>query len=144
MSSQSQISQYKDLVRSMFTTLYEEQNYDAFDEFYTADAVRYGGLQGPMEGREVVAGYVQQALSGFSNVEIDESHCLCEDDIVAYHFTLAGDNTESFMGAAATGERVEVDNAVFCRIEDGKIAEEWAQTDLLGLLTGVGLVELPF
>ena len=76
----------KDLVRNLYRTVYEQESFDAVPEFYTSGAVRHGGLQGTLEGREAIEGYLRTALGGFSDVEVTELHCLAEDDLVAYDF----------------------------------------------------------
>ena len=46
----------------------------------------------------------------------------------------------SFLGIPATGRRVRGQGTVILRIAEGKIAEEWEMSDLLGLLQQLGAV----
>ncbi|GAC1364237.1 MAG: hypothetical protein PVS3B1_23940 [Ktedonobacteraceae bacterium] len=44
------------------------------------------------------------------------------------------------MGMSPTGKRVEVTGCGIYRIVDGKIAEEWIQEDMLGMLQQLGVI----
>jgi predicted ester cyclase len=142
--SEHSSSEHKDLVRELYRTLYEEQSFDSVPEFYASGATRHGGLQGSVEGREALQGYLQAALGGFSEIEITELHCLAEDDIVAYDFEMAVTHSGEMLGIPATGNRFEITNAALFRIDDGYIVDEWPRTDMLGLMEGIGAVDLPF
>jgi hypothetical protein len=63
----------KNLVRDMYRTVYENGKFDAVQEFYATDAVRHGGLQGTLEGREALVGYLEASLGGLSDIEVTES-----------------------------------------------------------------------
>jgi predicted ester cyclase len=47
------------------------------------------------------------------------------------------------MDVPATGNHLELTNTVWFRIEDGRVVDEWPRTDILGLLEGIGIVDLP-
>lgn len=133
----------KELVRDLYRTLYEEQSFESVPEFYAPDAVRHGGFQGDLEGHEALQGYLQQSLGGLSDIEITELHCIAEDDTVVYDFEMTATHSGEMLGVPATGNQVELTNAVLFHIEDGLVVDEWPRTDLLGLLEDIGLVELP-
>lgn len=142
--SEHSTSAEKDLVRELYRTLYEEKSFDAVPEFYASDAIRHGGLQGSIEGREALQGYLQAAIGGLSDIEIRELHCLAEDDIIVYDFEMAATHSGELLDVPATGNRFELTNAVLFRIEDGQVVDEWPRTDMLGLMEGIGVVDLPF
>jgi len=135
-------SERVELVRDLYRTLYEEKRFDAVPEYYAPGAVRHGSLQGPLEGREAIQGYLQAALGGLSDIEITELHCL-EDDLVVYDFEMTATHTGEMLGVPATGNQVEMTNAVLFDVEDGLVVDEWPRTDMLGLMTGIGAIELP-
>jgi predicted ester cyclase len=57
--------------------------------------------------------------------------------------TLRGTHEGDLMGIEATGKPFEIANAVFTRIEDGKIVERWIQPDMLGFMQQTGVIESP-
>lgn len=68
----------KDRVRGLHRTLYEERSFDAVPEFYASNPVRHGGLQGSIESRSALQGYLRASLGGLSDAEVTELHCLVE------------------------------------------------------------------
>lgn len=137
-------SKRKELVRELYQTIYEGEAFDAVPEYYASDAVRHGGLQGSLEGREAIQGYLRASLGGLSDIEVTELHCLAEDDVVAFDFEMAATHSGELLEVPATGNRFEITNAALFRVEDGQVIDEWPRTDMLGLLRGIGLVDLPF
>lgn len=142
--SEYKTAEQKDLVRDLYRTLYEEKSFDAVPEFYASNAVRRGGLQGSLEGREALRRYLQASLGGLSDVEVTELHCLVEDDLVAYDFEMAATHSGESLDVPATENRFEITNAALFRIEDGQVVDEWPRTDMLGLVEGIGVVDPPF
>lgn len=138
------MSDQKEHVREMYRTVYEQQDFEAVPDFYAPGAVRHGGLQGSLEGREALVGYFQAALGGFSDIEVTERHCVAEDDIVVFDFDMTATHTGEMLGIPPTENRFEITNAALFRVADGQIHDEWPRTDMLGLMEGIGAVELPF
>lgn len=64
-------SGHKGLVREPYQTIYEGKSFDAVPEYDASDATRHGGLQGSIEGHEPLQGYLQAALGGFSDIEMN-------------------------------------------------------------------------
>lgn len=142
--SELNASQQRDVVRDLYRTLYEEKSFDAVPEFYAPGAVRHGGLQGTIEGHEGLQAYLQGALGGLSDIEVTELRWLAEDDTIAYDFDMTAIHSGELMDVPPTDNHIELTNTVWFRFEDGQVVDEWPRTDLLGLLTGIGVVDLPF
>lgn len=143
MSERNQ-SEQKAFIRDLYGTLYEEQSFDAVPEFYAPDVVRHGGLQGDVEGDEALRGYLQAAIGGLSDIEVTALRWLAQDDVIAYDFEMSATHSGEMLGVPATGNHIEMTNTVWFRIENGHVVDEWPRTDMLGLLTDTGVVELPF
>lgn len=142
--SEHTTAEQKDLIRDLYRTLYEEKSFDAVPEFYASNVVRHDSLQGSLEGRKALQGYLQASLGGLSDIEITELHYLVDDDLVAYDFEMAATHSGELLDVPATGNRLEITNAALFRIEDGRVVDEWPRTDMLGLMEGIGVVDLPF
>jgi predicted ester cyclase len=70
--------------------------------------------------------------------EIVES--VAEGDTVAGRLECSGTHRGEFLGEPPTGKRMEVEEAFFLRVEDGKIVEFWALEDGLGRMRQLGLL----
>lgn len=142
--SQSSPEERTALVRDLYRTVYEDQSFDAVTEFYGPDAVRHGGFQGTIEGHEALRRYLRGAIGGLSEVEVTELRSLAADGLVAYDFEMTATHSGEMMDVPATGNRIDLTNTVWFRIEDGRVVDEWPRTDQLGLLRQIGVIELPF
>ena len=62
---------------------------------------------------------------------------------MASRWTITGTHRGTFQGVPATGRQVTMAGIDFIRVVDGKIAEHWAQFDLVGVLQQIGAMSAP-
>jgi predicted ester cyclase len=67
---------------------------------------------------------------------------VAEGNTVAGRFKCSGTHRGEFLGEAPTGERMEVEEVFFLRVEDGKFVDFWALEDSLSRMRQLGLVSL--
>jgi steroid delta-isomerase-like uncharacterized protein len=84
------------------------------------------------------------ALTDRLRVAFHEMHFTLLDliacgDRVAVRWTMDATHGGPLVGIPATGKRVEQRANVIYRLEDGKIAEIWAQMDQVGMLRQLGI-----
>jgi predicted ester cyclase len=87
--------------------------------------------------------HLRQLFDGFPDIRGTIDDMFGEGDKVVARVTLSGTHTGTFAGAAPTGKRITWTSIRIWRFEEGKVAETWAMQDRLGLLTQLGLVDLP-
>jgi steroid delta-isomerase-like uncharacterized protein len=63
---------------------------------------------------------------------------IAEGDMVVARWRAEGTHTGNFMGIPPTGRFASITGITIFRLRDGKIVEEWGQSDMLGLLQQVG------
>jgi predicted ester cyclase len=68
---------------------------------------------------------------------------IAEGDKVVRRVTGEGTHRGMFLGMAPTGKRVKSSFVEIWRIADGKLAELWVESDMLGLMQQLGLVPPP-
>ena len=61
-------------------------------------------------------------------------------DKVVARWTSFGTHSGEFMGVPATGRFLTTSGITIFRLEDGKIVEEWSESDMLGMLQQVGAI----
>jgi steroid delta-isomerase-like uncharacterized protein len=79
-------------------------------------------------------------LTAFPDMRITVEDALADGDKLARRVSWTGTHRGPFLGVPATGRRVRGQGIVILRIANGKIAEEWELSDLLGLLQQLGAV----
>ena len=127
-------NQNKAAVRACFENA-SQGNFDALDNIVTGDYVLHPvEVRGADGLKEMVQGY-RDALSGL-RVAID--HQFTDGDYVATRFTLRGTHEGELMGTPPSGKDVAFTGITISRCEDGRIAEEWEITDVVGLLGQIG------
>jgi predicted ester cyclase len=74
------------------------------------------------------------------NIQAALDEILAVDDKVITRVTLSGKHVGTFFGLTPTYKEVTWTTTEIWRVENGKMAERWAQDDLLGLLKQLGAV----
>lgn len=72
--------------------------------------------------------------AAFPHYELIVEDMIADGDKVALHGTVRGRHGGEFLGLAPTGRWVEMPVVAIYRIENGRIAEFWAQGDTLALM----------
>jgi steroid delta-isomerase-like uncharacterized protein len=139
----TQISENKAIVSDAISEVVSEGTFDRIDELYGADLVNHRSIGDELRGPAAFREWMEEVHTGFSDFVATEEFSLGEGDLVASRLTYSGTHDGEFMGIPATGEFVEVTGTTINRLEDGKIVESWPETDFLGVLQQVGVVDAP-
>lgn len=131
----------KRLARRVPEEIATERDSDAVTEVFAADAVEHAP-DGDYEGHAAITENMERIFAAFPDFTATVEDVVAEGDTVAMRVTLRGTHEGAFMGIEPTGRSVEVENTVFTRIEDGKIAERWVQPDMFGLMQQVGAIDV--
>lgn len=116
---------------------------DMVEEVFATDAVERGPFGQEVHGADAIKEALQQYRNAFPDFSATVEDAVTQDDIVAMRVTLRGTHEGEFMGMEPTNKSFEIQNMVFTRVEDGKIAERWVQPDTLGMLQQLGVVSPP-
>jgi len=108
------------------------------DEVFLPDATSPDapGLPSGPEGVRVIAEMFRTAFPDF-HMEID--FLAAEGDRVAAHFVQGGTHQGELFGIPATGKKVSFGEIGLLRLENGKVAESFYNTDMLGLMQQLGV-----
>jgi ketosteroid isomerase-like protein len=125
----------KALVRRQEEELFSRGNLDAADDIYAPDYVGHDPSN-PMDVRGLEA--AKQAAADYR-----EEDLIAEGDRVAARLRFRGTHLGELDGIAPTGRRVDCTGIVISRIEEGKIAEDWANFDDLGMMQQLRVITEP-
>jgi steroid delta-isomerase-like uncharacterized protein len=119
-------------------------NLDAADEIYSPNYISHQpagdeDLRGPQAIKQFAAGMRQ----AFPDLEITIEEQIAQGDKVVTRFRTRGTHKGELWGIPATGKEVEITNMSMCRIEGGKMTEEWPAPDRLGMMQQFGVIERP-
>lgn len=129
----------EDLNKSLARRVYEEGlNQGIFTVPYTNDFIGHAG-RGTFT-RDAGLAEARGWRQAFPDLKMHIDLILAEKDLVAVRWTARGTNSGSGNGLPATGKTVQVSGQATFRFVDGKIAEEWASGDTLGIMKQLGLL----
>jgi predicted ester cyclase len=106
-------------------------------------------VSGKAKTRELIAPYVSEEAM-FQHVEVFEKgfplyrlkaeDIIEEKDRVVVRARFIGTHKGDFNGIPATGKSVDLPFIIIYRMEGGRIAEHWLETNNLALLTQIGVI----
>jgi predicted ester cyclase len=113
------------------------------DELLTPDFTEHEPAPGVRPGREGVKDLVNMMRAAFPDLHIRIDDSFGAGDQLCARSTWTGTNTGSFMGNPPTGRSATWEAIDIIRVQDGRCAEHWGQLDIMGLLTQLGLMQMP-
>jgi steroid delta-isomerase-like uncharacterized protein len=132
--------------KAIVIRLYEEldkNNFDIYSELTTLDYLgHFPGSTQPMN-REEREQFSRMFYKAFPDGQHTVDDLIAEGDKVAARLTARGTHQGEFQGVSPTGKPISFTGMRVFRFINGKIAEEWANLDMLGLLQQIGVVLTP-
>ena len=116
-------------IQTANSALIANGNLEAVGEFFRSDHVVHFTDQ-DMAGHGAVRRFVRMLQRAFPDLKIEVEILLEGKDRVAWQRTLRGSQRGDFKGFPACGRRIVWRDMVTSRFCDGKIAEDWAISDL--------------
>lgn len=134
------IDENKAVVRSAFAPL--ETILESHEQLYGREWVgRFPGMP-PLDAE----GHKEYSLvmqSAFPDLERTIEQIIAEGDKVVARWSAKGTHLGDFNGLPPTGNIVTSSGITIFRIANGRIVEEWSESDMLGLLQQVGALPSP-
>jgi steroid delta-isomerase-like uncharacterized protein len=133
----------KALYRRWFEEVVTGGNLALADELLAPEYVlHFPGFPAPVdsEGHKQLVAMFRRAFPDWQET-IDD--VVAEEDKVVIRVTGRGTHQDEFQGIAPTGNRVVVTGVGIGRIEDGRIAESWAEYDAMGMMQQLGVIAPP-
>ncbi len=130
----------KALIRRAYEEILNQNNLSVADEIVAADCVLHIPPYPDIHTLEGYKQFVTTNSTAFPDGQYTIEELIAEGDKVAVRWTTLGTHTGEFMGLPPTGKQVKVTAIVIDRIAEGKIVEEWANVDFLGLMQQLGVI----
>ncbi len=127
----------KNLVNEYIEKVWNRGDGAALDEL-TTPSFTYSLGQQPPRDRESMKQFLAITRSAFPDWRVEAADIIIEHDTAAVRWFGTATHQGSFHGIRPTGRQVRISGINIYRILGGKIAEEWEQTDSLGLLQQLG------
>lgn len=129
----------RDIVERFDEEIYRRGNLAAVDELVAEDFAHHAPFPTP-QGREGFRQFIASFREAFPDATSTTEDTVIDGDKAALRYTMRGTHKGEFLGVAATGKQVEVSGISIYRVAHGKVTDEWAQPDMLGVLQQLGVV----
>ena len=140
------VEENKAIFHRVIEELWNQQKFDVADELFAADheSPSAPGLPAGPAGVKAIAGMFLAAIPDLDvRIEIE----IAEGDIVGGRLRQKGTHTGPMVSPTGTipasGKAVDFTEVAMLRIKDGKIATSWYWTDMIGLMTQIGVIAAP-
>lgn len=131
----------KALIRVSWEKVMNRGNLKEAEKVFSPDYVYHPPGSPDLRGlEEGVRKPVSLMREGFPDIHFTVLDMIAEGDLVVHRWEATGTHLGEFMGIPPTGKKVVMTGIVLSRIEEGKIIEDWAHSDRLGLLQQLGLI----
>lgn len=130
------------LIKRFYNEVIVGGNFSLIDELVLDDYVDHEErMPGQPEGKEGVKFYANTVRTAFPDLTVKATEpALADGNLECAYVTLAGTHQGDFAGIPASGRTVEFSGIDIIRLQDGKVAEHWGSTDMLGLMQQLGAV----
>jgi len=130
--------EHKAIVRRFFEDAWNRQNMNVIDEIFAPTVV--------FNGQPIPRDALKQALAArrvaFGDIRVTVDDQVAEGDKVSTRRTWEATHHGPYRGVPATGKRVKWTQVSIVRFADGRIAEDWAVADEVGLLQQLGALPM--
>jgi predicted ester cyclase len=119
----------------------QTRDFDRLGEVFAEDVIDHDPEEGRAPDLEGIKEYWRSIDRAFPDFRLQVDALEANDDYVMLANRISGTHTGEYKGHAPTGKRFEVRSLQLCRFETGLCVERWGCTDMLGILTQLGVVD---
>jgi len=131
------------LTQRFYEEVWNKGNLDAVDDILTGDFVDNAAPPGFPTGPEGAKQVFTMYRAAFPDFRLSVRDLIAEGDKVVARWLTQGTHQGELMGIPPTGKAVEVTGIDIFRFAGGKIAEHWAEFDMMGLMQQLGVIPTP-
>jgi steroid delta-isomerase-like uncharacterized protein len=122
---------------------FNERDWATEAAYRTSDYVAHmSGVPMPLNN-DAWNAFMVEFTRAFPDAQISVEASLADRDMVASRWTITGTHGGPFQGVPATGRLISFAGCDFSRVVDGRVAEHWAQFDLVSVLQQIGAMPAP-
>ena len=136
------VEENKAIIRGWFAASPKGES-DTVRGLLAPNFVAYVGSSEPIRGFEAYEQFTAAFRTAFPDIQITIDDLIGEGDKVVARWTMRGTHQGNFQGIPPTGKQVMVQGLNISRLEGGKVVEDRAEMDALGMMQQLGVVPPP-
>jgi steroid delta-isomerase-like uncharacterized protein len=115
----------------------------SLEEFIAADYVYHNPAVPEVKDFATLKQFNAITSAAFPDLHFTIEDLIAEGDKIVYRYSATGTHKGALNGIEATGKTVTITGMVISRVVNGKVQEDWEQTDMLGLMQQLGVIPKP-
>jgi predicted ester cyclase len=124
----------EETIRYVIEELIGRGNLEIVDKTFETDYVAHAGEK-EYSGHSFIKRFANQLRTSIPDIHVVEVEFLAQDDnVIVWQRTLRGTHQVDMQGIPPSGKKVQWVEMVVSRFDNGKIAEEWVVSELMGEL----------
>jgi steroid delta-isomerase-like uncharacterized protein len=132
----------KALVRRCLDAI-TEKDFSIIDQAYASTYERHDPDSPQVHSREDYRQYLGGLCTVFPDLHFTVEDVMAEGEKVTCRFSIRGTHSTPWRGLPATGKQVMVTGINISRIVEGKVVEDWFNTDIFSLAMQLGAIPAP-
>jgi len=134
----------KTKVRKIYEEAYNKGNLDVLGNIFDENYIRHQPPMKDVEGLEAYKKFITEVLGAYSDFEMVLEDVMVDGDKTIARLKLTGKNTGRIpsLQTPPTGRQISMPSCVVSSWKNGKIVEEWAYNDYLGLTYQFGVMPI--
>lgn len=131
-------------VRKIYEEAYNEGNLNVLDDILDANYVRHQPPMQKVKSLDAYKKFITEVLEAYTNFEMVVEEIFADGNRTVARLKLTGKNTGRIpsLKTPPTGREISMPSCVVSAWENGKIVEEWAYNDYLGLTYQFGVMPI--
>ncbi|MFC1718604.1 ester cyclase, partial [Candidatus Poribacteria bacterium] len=128
------------MIKRHFEEIWNQGNLGLVDELLAANHVFHDPAAPGVSGHEAYKQLVTGYRIAYPDIHFAIEEIIAEGDKMLARWTGTGTHQGELMGIPPTGVKVTTPGFTIIRIAGGKIVEEWANWDTLGMMQQLGVI----
>ncbi|MBC8186241.1 ester cyclase [candidate division KSB1 bacterium] len=133
----------KAAIQQLVDEAWNKGNFAVVDELLSTNYVLHVDAPGARKDREGYKQAIAMYRAAFPDFLFTIEDMIAVGDKVVIRCTMGGTHEGELMGVAPTGKKLSMTAIAIRRFEDGKIVEEWVETNMLGVMQQMGVIPMP-
>ena len=130
----------KAVVRRLIDEVWNQRAFDVLDDLFAAHTLVPTAACPSRAVGQVRQGRIGAACTAFPDIRVNIDDIFAADDKVVVRWSCRGTHRGEMQGIPPANHPMTMTGIAIYRLADGKIVEEWMNTDTLGMLRQLGVI----
>ena len=128
------------VAQRVWDELWHKGDFSSINELFDPKFIRHDLDPAQGQGRKQNEEFIRRMRNAFPDLHFTIDDIIAKDDKVVTRYHFEGTHLGDALGFEATGKKVAYTGILIQMFENGKIAEQWTEANLLNLFRQLGLV----